>query len=44
MTGTWKIAAVEKNEKFEIRDPQDMWMPMDERAAKPETRGLRPGW
>jgi FtsP/CotA-like multicopper oxidase with cupredoxin domain len=24
--------------------PQDMWMPMDERVAKPETRGLRPGW
>jgi hypothetical protein len=24
--------------------PQDMWMPMDDRVAKPETRGLRPGW
>jgi FtsP/CotA-like multicopper oxidase with cupredoxin domain len=24
--------------------PQDMWMPMDEVVAKPETFGLRPGW
>jgi FtsP/CotA-like multicopper oxidase with cupredoxin domain len=24
--------------------PQDMWMPMDELVAKPETYGLRPGW
>jgi len=24
--------------------PQDMWMVMDERVAKPETHGLRPSW
>jgi len=24
--------------------PQDMWMPMDEAVAKPETQGLPPGW
>jgi len=24
--------------------PQDMFMPMDEAVAKPETHGLRPGW
>jgi hypothetical protein len=24
--------------------PQDMWMPMDRAVAKPETRGLAPGW
>ena len=24
--------------------PQDMFMPMDDMVAKPETYGLRPGW
>jgi hypothetical protein len=24
--------------------PQDMWMPMDDAVAKPETYGLRPSW
>jgi len=24
--------------------PQDMWMPMNEAVAKPETYGLAPGW
>ena len=24
--------------------PQDMWMPMDEEVAGPETYGLAPGW
>jgi hypothetical protein len=24
--------------------PQDMWMPMDEEVAKPETQGLPEGW
>jgi hypothetical protein len=24
--------------------PQDMWMPMDEAVAKPETYGLAEGW
>jgi hypothetical protein len=24
--------------------PQDMWMPMDDAVAKPETQGLHKGW
>lgn len=39
MTG---VAAMDK--KRVPGFPQDMWMPMDEAVAKPETYGLAPGW
>ena len=37
-------AGMEMDKKRVPGFPQDMWMPMDEAVAKPETYGLAPGW